>query len=89
MASRSGGDAPGIGMADPNTIEYDAFLANDQTLVDPEIVRVERAGRNRLRIINGTSSSHFWIDLGSLLGQVVAVNRVHRQDQYGVSVEEE
>jgi FtsP/CotA-like multicopper oxidase with cupredoxin domain len=63
------------GMAmDLNDIEYDAFLANDRTLRDPEIVQVERSGRIRLRIINGASSSQFWVDLGALSGRVVAVD---------------
>ena len=59
---------------DLNDIHYDAFLANDRTLADPEVVRVERSGRIRLRIINGASSSQFWIDLGGLVGQVVATD---------------
>lgn len=59
---------------DLNDVRYDAFLANDRTLADPEVVRVEPAGRVRLRIINGASSSQFWIDLGGLGGRVVAVD---------------
>jgi FtsP/CotA-like multicopper oxidase with cupredoxin domain len=59
---------------DLNDVHYDAFLANDRTLADPEIVRVERGGRIRLRIINGGSSSQFWIDLGDLTGYVVATD---------------
>jgi FtsP/CotA-like multicopper oxidase with cupredoxin domain len=59
---------------DLNDIDYDAFLANDRTLADPEVVRVEGHGRVRLRIINGASASQFWIDLGALTGQVVAVD---------------
>jgi FtsP/CotA-like multicopper oxidase with cupredoxin domain len=66
----------GTGMAgmDLNDVQYDAFLANDRTLADPEIVRVERGGRVRLRIINGAASSQFWIDLGDLTGRVVATD---------------
>jgi FtsP/CotA-like multicopper oxidase with cupredoxin domain len=59
---------------DLNDVDYDAFLANDRTLADPEIVRVDRGGRVRLRIINGASSSQFWIDIGTLTGRVVAVD---------------
>jgi FtsP/CotA-like multicopper oxidase with cupredoxin domain len=59
---------------DLNDVDYDAFLANDRTLGDPEIVRVERSGRIRLRIINGASSSQFWVDLGDLVGRVVATD---------------
>ena len=72
---------PGMTMSGPggrqmglNDVHYDAFLANDRTLADPEIVRVERGGRIRLRIINGASSSQFWLDLGELVGLVVAAD---------------
>lgn len=70
MGMQSGG----MGMMDLNDVDYDAFLANDRTLADPEIVRVPPAGRLRLRIINGAAASHFWIDLGALSGRVVAVD---------------
>jgi FtsP/CotA-like multicopper oxidase with cupredoxin domain len=65
----------GSGMAmDLNDIDYDAFLANDRTLADPEVIRTEPGGRVRLRLINGASSTQFWIDLGALTGTVVAVD---------------
>src|SRR5439155_9062262 len=79
-------DAPGMNMAesamsapdamrmDLNDVNYDAFLANDRTLSDPEIVPVERSGRVRLRVINGASASQFWIDLGELVGRVIATD---------------
>src|SRR4029077_16391639 len=66
--------APGHMQMGLNDVHYDAFLANDRTLAAPEIVRVERDGRVRLRIINGASSSQFWIDLGALTGYVVATD---------------
>jgi FtsP/CotA-like multicopper oxidase with cupredoxin domain len=59
---------------DLNDIDYDAFLANDRTLADPEIVRTEAGGRVRLRMINGASSTQFWIDLGALSGTVIAAD---------------
>jgi FtsP/CotA-like multicopper oxidase with cupredoxin domain len=65
---------PGGMHMDLNDVHYDAFLANDRTLADPEVVRVERGGRVRLRVINGASSSQFWIDLGDLVGRVVATD---------------
>jgi FtsP/CotA-like multicopper oxidase with cupredoxin domain len=37
-------------------------------------VRVEGGGRIRLRIINGASSSQFWVDLGELAGSAVAAD---------------
>jgi FtsP/CotA-like multicopper oxidase with cupredoxin domain len=65
----------GGGMSmDLNDIDYDAFLANDRILADPDIVQVGRSGRVRLRVINDASSSQFWIDLGELSGKVVAVD---------------
>jgi FtsP/CotA-like multicopper oxidase with cupredoxin domain len=73
MAGMGMKDAGMAGM-DLNDVQYDAFLANDRTLADPEIVRVDRGGRVRLRIINGASSSQFWIDLGDLTGRVVATD---------------
>src|SRR5712672_2529922 len=59
---------------DLNDIDYDAFLANDRDLADPEVVRTEPGGRVRLRLINGASATQFWIDLGALTGTVVAVD---------------
>jgi FtsP/CotA-like multicopper oxidase with cupredoxin domain len=73
MAANSMSAPVGMHM-DLNDVHYDAFLANDRTLADPEVVRVERGGRVRLRIINGASSSQFWIDLGELSGSVVATD---------------
>jgi len=41
----------GSGMAmDLNDIDYDAFLANDRTLDDPELIRTNRAGASCLRL---------------------------------------
>tara|TARA_R110002020_G_scaffold25225_5_gene82107 strand:- start:354 stop:1733 length:1380 start_codon:yes stop_codon:yes gene_type:complete len=63
------------GMAmDLNDIEYDAYLANDRTLDDPEVVNVELGGRIRVRIINGATATAFTIDLGAINGQLVAVD---------------
>lgn len=59
---------------DLNDINYDAYLANDRTLDDPEVVAVERGGRVRLRIINGATATGFTIDLGRLSGMLVAVD---------------
>jgi FtsP/CotA-like multicopper oxidase with cupredoxin domain len=65
----------GSGMAmDLNDIDYDAFLANDRTLADPEVIRTEPGGRIRLRLINGASATQFWIDLGALTGSVIAAD---------------
>jgi FtsP/CotA-like multicopper oxidase with cupredoxin domain len=59
---------------DANDVNYDAYLANDRTLNDPEVVKVEKGGRVRLRIINGGSGTNFFIDLGSLSGELIATD---------------
>jgi FtsP/CotA-like multicopper oxidase with cupredoxin domain len=64
---------PGMAM-DLNDIDYDAFLANDRTFADPEVIRTEPGGRVRLRLINAAASTQFWIDLGALSGTVIAVD---------------
>jgi FtsP/CotA-like multicopper oxidase with cupredoxin domain len=90
LAGLSGGmgDMPGMGHSTTNhgsgaamemrphlnDIEFDAYLANDRTLGDPEVVPVESGGRLRLRIINAAASTNFWLDLGALAGDLVAVD---------------
>lgn len=64
----------GMAMAMLNDVRFDAYLANDRTLLDPEIVRVARATQIRLRIINGSAASNLWIDLGALQGELIAVD---------------
>jgi FtsP/CotA-like multicopper oxidase with cupredoxin domain len=70
-------DMPMMGMMggmDLNDIDYDAYLANDRTLDDPEVVRVDRKGIVRLRIINGATATAFTIDLGGITGTAIAVD---------------
>lgn len=59
---------------DINDIEYDAYLANDRTLDDPEVVSMEAGGRARVRIINGATATAFTIDFGELEGELIAVD---------------
>jgi FtsP/CotA-like multicopper oxidase with cupredoxin domain len=59
---------------DLNDVKYDAFLANDRTLADPEVIKVEPGGRVLLRMINSSSMSAYHIDLGPLDGELVAVD---------------
>ena len=59
---------------DVNDVKYDAFLANDRTLADPEIIKVEPGERVLLRIINSSSMSAYHIDLGLLDGELIAVD---------------
>jgi len=62
------------GMADMKDVQYDALLANDRTLDDPEVFAVEPGGRVRLRLINGAASTNMWLDLGKLKGRLIAVD---------------
>ncbi len=59
---------------DLNDVSYDAFLADDRTLADPSVVRVDPGERLRLRIINGASASNFHLQLGALQARVMAVD---------------
>lgn len=63
-----------MGTMDLNDIDYDAYLANDRTLDDPEVVKVESGARVRLRIINGATATIFTIDTGEIEGELVAVD---------------
>lgn len=73
----SGGMAQG-GMAmstpDYNDVDYDAYLANDRTLADPQVIDVESTGDVRLRLINGSASTNFTIDLGANEGTLLSVD---------------
>lgn len=82
MGNMPMGNMPGMdgmmgmgGMAmDLNDYDWDAYLANDRTLSDPEVVQVERGGRVRLRVINAAAATVFWIDTGAAEGRLVAVD---------------
>ena len=73
MKMDGSGSMAGMTM-DLNDVDYDAYLANERTLADPEIVRVEPGGRVRLRLINGGSGTNFVIDCGALTASLVAVD---------------
>ena len=80
MATMGSGDQAGHdmsamampGMVHANDVAYDAFLANDRTLADPQVIAVE-PGPFRLRLINGATATAFWIDTG-LTTQVIATD---------------
>ncbi len=59
---------------DLNDIDFDAYLANDRDLRDPEVVHVDRGAPVLLRIVNAASSTNFWIDLGGAVGTFTAVD---------------
>src|ERR1700722_14161119 len=66
--------AMGKGKPDTSDVDYDAYLANDRTLSDPEVVQVEKNGRVRLRIINGSSGTNFFVSVGNLSGELIATD---------------
>ncbi len=89
LAAAPGMTMPGMGMAetamkpmqgaaapgpDLNDVAFDAFLANERTLADPQVVRTERGGSVHLRIINAAAATAFWIDLGAAIGTLIAVD---------------
>ncbi|MGH6841784.1 MAG: multicopper oxidase domain-containing protein, partial [Methylocella sp.] len=67
MAGMAKGGAPA---PDLNDVKYDAFLANDRTLADPEVIKVEPGGSILLRVINSSSMSAYHLDLGALSGEL-------------------
>jgi FtsP/CotA-like multicopper oxidase with cupredoxin domain len=74
MPPTAGGSAAAPAKPDLNDVAYDAFLANDRTLADPFVAKVEPGATALLRIINGSSMSAFHIHLGRLPGELVAVD---------------
>lgn len=69
-----GGGGMSMGKPDLNDVTFDAFLANDRTLADPAVFDVERGAQVRLRLINGSASSNYVVDLGALDGTLVTVD---------------
>jgi FtsP/CotA-like multicopper oxidase with cupredoxin domain len=59
---------------DLNDVTYDAFLANDRTLADPQTIKVEQGGQLLLRVINGSAMSNFHLYIGALGGELIAAD---------------
>lgn len=55
-------------------VDYDAFLTNLHTLEKPEVVTVQPGSKVRLRIIDGSSATNFFINTGSLSATAIAVD---------------
>ncbi|MDP1880593.1 MAG: multicopper oxidase family protein [Parachlamydiaceae bacterium] len=71
-------------------VNYDAFLINLKTINQPDFLKVASGEKIRLRIINAASSTNFFIDLGALVGELIAVdgNRIQSffSSQFEISV---
>jgi hypothetical protein len=78
MGGHGGGHGGGhmMGVMHANDVRYDAYLANDRTLGDPQVVKVEKGARVRLRIINGGTATAFFISTPGLVDRAVAVDGV-------------
>jgi FtsP/CotA-like multicopper oxidase with cupredoxin domain len=63
-----------MAMTHANDVRYDAYLANDRTFDDPEVVAVDRGGRVRLRIINGGTATTFFVSASGLTSSCIAVD---------------
>lgn len=74
MQGMKGMSMPGMTGMDLNDFDFDAYLVNDRTLSDPEIVGVEKGGRVLLRVINAAAATVFWIDSGEVPARLVAVD---------------
>lgn len=59
---------------DVTDVKFDAYLTNQRTLQHPDVVRVVPQQTVRLRIINASASSNYYIDLGKLTGTLIAVD---------------
>src|ERR1043166_4838299 len=55
MPAMPGHSMPGMSGMDLNDVDYDAYLANDRPLGDPQVVRTQRNGAVLLRIINAAA----------------------------------
>lgn len=73
MGSMNMDDMDMSGM-DINDVAYDAFLTNYHSDANPQIVTVKPGALIKLRFINGASATNFWINLGKLTGDLVAVD---------------
>jgi FtsP/CotA-like multicopper oxidase with cupredoxin domain len=61
-------------MKDITDVKYAAYLTNHRTLQNPDIIRVTPGETVRLRIINASASSSYYIDLGKLTGTLIEVD---------------
>lgn len=62
------------GTPDLNDVTYDAVLANERRLDDPEVIQADAGSTVRLRIINSSASTNYTIDLGATSGMLIAVD---------------
>ncbi|PJE16632.1 multicopper oxidase family protein [Legionella sp.] len=59
---------------DLNDVKFDAYLANRRTLQNPQIIPIKSGSTIRLRLINASSSTNYWVYTGTLASQLVAMD---------------
>lgn len=64
----------GTGLKDIVDVDFDAYLANYHTLDSPQSIEVKPGSKVRLRMINGSSATNFFLQLGDLEGEAIAVD---------------
>lgn len=65
---------PMSGTTDLSDVKFDAYLTNHRTLAAPDVIQVTPKETVRLRVINASASSNYYIDLGKLTGTLIAVD---------------
>lgn len=68
-------------------VKYDAFLANYLTLDGPDLIEVNPGKRVRVRFINASSSTNYFLSLGKLESEAVAVDGNRTQPLSGSQFE--
>ncbi len=76
-----------MGKPDIADVAYDAFLANRRTLEDPELISVKGGSSVRLRIINGSAMTNFFLSVGKLKAEAIAVDGNRIQPLQGARFE--
>ncbi len=59
---------------DLNDVTYDAYLTNYRTLKNPEVITVTPGETVRLRVIDGSAATNFFVNTSKLPGQAIAVD---------------
>jgi FtsP/CotA-like multicopper oxidase with cupredoxin domain len=59
---------------DLNDVKFDAYLANRRTLQNPQIIPVKPGSTIRLRLINASASTNYWVYTGKLASQLIAMD---------------
>jgi FtsP/CotA-like multicopper oxidase with cupredoxin domain len=59
---------------DLNDVAYDAYLVNYKESTNPDVITVQPKKKVLLRTINAASASNFFINLGELKGNAIAVD---------------